>query len=600
MRPRHSKTPGGVYPPAGFSDSSVCANTWQACPIPSPPTPFVLEWRGHSVTASSICHVWVGTRPCGHDVSPSTNVTPNPLPRYYLFYNKTKPRYPFHWILQRSMTEVTTTQARDLIQKTTSKRSVRTTHSGSSEPTTQVNGSLPASTKKTAGNKTSEKINPGPLTRHGETAQTPIQLDRAGPLPGSVPAPSQLFTSAMELYRATRNPTETPLVSMMNLRSDSMGPITGSNPPRRTNRASTRSMVGLHQASKTQLDTYRRQIQQWQQSPAYPQIHNTSPSSIEAPSARPPNTPTQPCPITQPAWRTGLLGRLVNRFKGGGGGGGSTRSVHFQDSEPLNPAVDEELERALNDVVTTAGERLFGLDATELRQSPGVRHLVHKRVRDMRSAPDWIKLTGSLVCKKMAHWMQPNPSPLDTYPNTPGDSSSGSGSEEPLLQTAPPPTKKRRITRAIGPVIVTEEANPVTLQAGTTQDQAEESIHRASASSSTSTKPRSPKGTGQKKEVSAKKSVTVCATDVSGRPGHKKQNKKVSGKRSDPIPIPVPPELDVDTVMMCGSPPAPLASCLLHQRDVVPTAELKTETEDESVPPSLILPSEAVHNTDLF
>lgn len=398
----------------------------------------------------------------------------------------------------------------------------------------------------------------------------------------------------MELYRATRNPTETPLVSITNLRSDSLGPISVTNPPTRrttTNRTSTRSMVGIHQASKTQLDTYRRQIQQWQQSPAYPQIHGVSPSSTEGPTIVPnhPSTPTQPCPTSQPAWRTGLLGRLVHRFKGGGGG--STRGVHFPDSEPLNPAVDEELERALNDVVTTAGERLFGLDATELRQSPGVRHLVHKRVRDMRSAPDWIKLTGSLVCKKVAHWMQPHLSPLsplDTFPTLGESSGSGSGSEEPLLQTAPPPTKKRRITRALGSVTTSPTEEATTPQAtSAAQDKAEDIIlQRASSSSvSTSTRPRSPKVSGGKK--TAKKS-TVCVTDVTGRPGQKKR--KTVSKRSDPIPIPVPPELDVDTVMMCGSPPT---SGLLHQRDIVPMAERKTETEDDStVPPSLVLDSE--------
>lgn len=121
-------------------------------------------------------------------------------------------------------------------------------------------------------------------------------------------------------------------------------------------------------------------------------------------------------------------------------------------------------------LVYTIG-RWMGLDAEQLRHSPGLRTLVSRNIEWFRSSPDWLKLAGLILAKKLNRSLDcPSRSPSDTQrmlldrmmmgqttsevsTTTTTNTETPAASEEEAPAPAPtaveaieaPPTKKRRI-----------------------------------------------------------------------------------------------------------------------------------------------------------
>ena len=238
----------------------------------------------------------------------------------------------------------------------------------------------------------------------------------------------------MELYRATRNAPATALVSV------------NSNVPTPSRNRNTRQMVGLHQASKTQMDAYRRQIMQLQQHQQRQQASHITPPSGPVPLVAPASQ--------QPGWRSRVLQGLVSRMKQSSAGPSSTSGSAFPPPT-YDPVVVQELEQSLTQVLVRAGERLFGLDPVELQNSPGLRQMVHDHMNHWKFAPNWIKFGGSLACKRLAHWIRPQPSSAleSVVLDLPQAVDMGQPLTIPVtvatLDIPEPANKKRRITKAI-------------------------------------------------------------------------------------------------------------------------------------------------------
>lgn len=87
-------------------------------------------------------------------------------------------------------------------------------------------------------------------------------------------------------------------------------------------------------------------------------------------------------------WGGGLLGGL-RRFV--------TGSAVIEEDRGVHTEFDTDIVDAL---VYTVG-RWMGLDIEQLRDSPGLRTLVSRNIEWFRSSPDWMKLAGLILAKKL-------------------------------------------------------------------------------------------------------------------------------------------------------------------------------------------------------
>lgn len=72
-----------------------------------------------------------------------------------------------------------------------------------------------------------------------------------------------------------------------------------------------------------------------------------------------------------------------------------------QSSSLTDPEVIAEFDRDISRVVTHVTGRWMGLSDTELQQSPALRQLVSRNMRWFQHTPDWMKLMGIVVAKKV-------------------------------------------------------------------------------------------------------------------------------------------------------------------------------------------------------
>lgn len=345
-------------------------------------------------------------------------------------------------------------------------------------------------------------------------------------------------------------------------------------------------MVGIQQTSKTQLDLYRRQFQKLQQQhPSRRSTASTTVHSEQDPTMFSPLRTSEimasslPAPTSsQPSWRTGLLSRLVRNFRVPISGGSTAAGPPVAPNEDL----DRELAKSMGEVIVTAGERFLGLPAAELQTSPGLNQMVHRRVASLSATPDWMKLTGSLVCKRIAQWIQPPPATLSMFLPTRASSDPDATEVTPLLErstSVPPPIKKRRVTKAI--------QNPETSTAPIKDEEAFDPIVISSGSDSSSS-PTTPK-----KKVSTKEPKVLNKDTAIKKPNGK--SKKTVCIMAPPPPL-IATDVNVPPKSKARRPATPGVRRRSKTKETEEVKEVKREPEEgsDSVQVSLSSPVDVV------
>ena len=139
-----------------------------------------------------------------------------------------------------------------------------------------------------------------------------------------------------------------------------------------------------------------------------------------------------------------------------GASGEHDRNVHIE--------FDTDVVDAL---VYTVG-RWMGLDTEQLRDSPGLRTLVSRNIQWFRSSPDWMKLLGLVLAKKLNHtlecprrsasdtqrmlldrtWTEPPVSTEESEPVKNGETAPVTAADEERVNAPPAPSTKRPRTSA--------------------------------------------------------------------------------------------------------------------------------------------------------
>lgn len=122
----------------------------------------------------------------------------------------------------------------------------------------------------------------------------------------------------------------------------------------------------------------------------------------------------------QPGGFTGLLGGLRRWMTG------QLLSADASPTNPLHPdatragteqdvGVHLEFDTDVVDALVYTVGRWMGLDTDQLRDSPGLRTLVSRNIQWFRNSPDWMKLLGLVMAKKLNHTLEcPRRSASDT------------------------------------------------------------------------------------------------------------------------------------------------------------------------------------------
>ena len=125
------------------------------------------------------------------------------------------------------------------------------------------------------------------------------------------------------------------------------------------------------------------------------------------------NENTLPSPLSGGAW-PGILSGLKQWISGGIGPTDSEPSVPSRAPEH-DAGVHLEFDTDVVDALVYTVGRWMGLDIDQLRDSPGLRTLVSRNIQWFRASPDWMKLLGLVLAKKLNHSLDtPRRSPSDT------------------------------------------------------------------------------------------------------------------------------------------------------------------------------------------
>jgi len=200
-------------------------------------------------------------------------------------------------------------------------------------------------------------------------------------------------------------------------------------------------------------------------------------------------------------------------------------------------------------LVYTVG-RWMGLDTEQLRDSPGLRTLVSRNIQWFRTSPDWLKLTGLVLAKKLNHSLDcPRRSASDTQrvllerllqmntttENTEeGQTDTTSAEASDAIAIEPAPTNKKKTTQ--------QKKKKSSKASSTTKDSA--SVPK------TKTQHKPPKPT-KKSPVSPKTKKRSINNPVAKKtkkdkpPATKKHSKRV--KLHTLLTVPSPSEVSVDT-----------------------------------------------------
>lgn len=230
----------------------------------------------------------------------------------------------------------------------------------------------------------------------------------------TVPAPSTLFTSAMELFRRTHHGTTRVTEASGSLQSTAF--------PHQSMVAQIPSVTGtLHSASKTRLQNHQRQMRKLQK-------NNTIPNLAGSKSCSPATS------SDQPSWRRQTLDRLTRMLQNTGRAclpsapdskeDTSTNMVvpvtfsssvmtpcHFESDSDVLMEFDHDVAEA----ILSAGGQYLNIPPAELIQSTGLRKLVARNIRWFQRTPDCVKLMGLMLAKKVNGMIHQNRHVKRTY-----------------------------------------------------------------------------------------------------------------------------------------------------------------------------------------
>lgn len=265
------------------------------------------------------------------------------------------------------MTEVTSAQLQQLIQHPQSVGSVGSHASQSQSQTPQ----------------TFQTINSN-VNRHIDTPRAPTGILS----PSETTHASMRSTpGAMDLYRQQR----------MTVQATTMPPPAPRTPVHN---------AGLQSASVTRMREYTRRMRQVSSALHESTLPISGSSVSEDPLMRSRVEQThQPPPPTATAkpsgWRRNVLLGVWDRL----------RTSAASPPIPPNPVMQWELQSELTNIVVRVGATCFGLNANDLRNSPGLQALVKQQADRWVDMPDWIKLSGTLALRKAVGWIFPPPAP---------------------------------------------------------------------------------------------------------------------------------------------------------------------------------------------
>lgn len=97
-----------------------------------------------------------------------------------------------------------------------------------------------------------------------------------------------------------------------------------------------------------------------------------------------------------PSWRKNTLARLIGAVRRT-----SSASSSQEDTGAHDPDVIGEFDHDVSEAMVTLGGRFVGLNPQELLQSQGLRKLVARNIRWFQNTPDWLKLIGLVVAKRL-------------------------------------------------------------------------------------------------------------------------------------------------------------------------------------------------------
>lgn len=125
----------------------------------------------------------------------------------------------------------------------------------------------------------------------------------------------------------------------------------------------------------------------------------------------PPEEMVPTMPLTSLTMGSGQWGGLLSGLRQWCSQGIGSPNHHPEQDAGVHMEFDTDIVDALVYIVG----RWMGLDAEQLRHSPGLRTLVSRNIEWFRSSPDWLKLAGLILAKKLNRTLDcPTRSPSDT------------------------------------------------------------------------------------------------------------------------------------------------------------------------------------------
>lgn len=96
----------------------------------------------------------------------------------------------------------------------------------------------------------------------------------------------------------------------------------------------------------------------------------------------------------QPSWGKNTLGRILSVMK-------RSHPSTLTDNVDSDLDVTSEFDRDVSEAMVTLGGRVMGLDPHDLMHSKGLCKLVARNIRWFQNTPDWLKLVGLVVAKRL-------------------------------------------------------------------------------------------------------------------------------------------------------------------------------------------------------
>lgn len=272
-------------------------------------------------------------------------------------------------------------------------------------------------------------------------------------------------------------------------------------------------------------------------------------------------------PLTGGAW-PGILSGLKQWIAGGIAQTASETGGPPSRAPEHDVGVHLEFDTDVVDALVYTVGRWMGLDTDQLRDSPGLRTLVSRNIQWFRASPDWMKLMGLVLAKKLNHSLDtPRRSPSDTQRMLmerllqSAPDASGGQSDKAMVNVVDPPTMPMAV------VVPSTEKNTKKYTTKNPKKPKQTPAAAASAKKKTSVKtptkrPREDVVTSNKKsKKQPKKTPTTTGTkkayDVP------KKTERRSKKRSHPSPDPivdpssVSPTVSLDMAPVVSNPQVP-------------------------------------------